>query len=88
MMTTNKTERNNKTKKNDANKATQTSQNRKHNMIKMNDTYTNVDIDKVCMYCIINVWYCVVVLERVVSFDPWVQTQKSDEDTRAGHLIM
>ena len=48
-------------------------------MIKINDNYTNVDIDKVCMYFIIYVWYCVVVLERVVSFDPWVQTQKADE---------
>ena len=63
---------NHKTKENDTDKATRIKQNGKHNMIKMNDTYTNDDIDKICMYFIIYVWYCVVVLERVVSFDPWV----------------
>eukprot|EP00957_Ditylum_brightwellii_P011557 873665-Ditylum_brightwellii.AAC.1 len=47
MTTTDKTNRNVKTKKNDMDKATQANQNGNRNMIKMNDTYTNVDIDKI-----------------------------------------
>eukprot|EP00957_Ditylum_brightwellii_P115751 8830141-Ditylum_brightwellii.AAC.1 len=37
---------NNNMTTNDTDKATQTKQHIQHNMIKINDTYTNVDIDK------------------------------------------
>ena len=47
---------NHKTKENNTDKATRIKQNGKHNMITMNDTYTNDDIDKVRMYFIIYVY--------------------------------
>eukprot|EP00957_Ditylum_brightwellii_P058935 4469490-Ditylum_brightwellii.AAC.1 len=37
---------NNKTTTNNTDKATQTKQHRQHNMIKLNDNYTNAGIDK------------------------------------------